>query len=156
MATIKRISADTAIRARLNQLPQRIQSKISISQNGCWLWEGNIIKSGYGTLTTGSRLDCSRRTSLVHRFVYEMLVGPIAPKLQIDHICKIKTCVNPDHLRVVTHRFNTLRSDSAAALNSRKTHCPNGHPYDTIRYNGDRRCSICHAAGERARQKRIP
>jgi hypothetical protein len=78
-------------------------------------------------------------------------VGPIPRPLQIDHICNVKCCVNPDHLRMVTHRFNTLRANTISGINSRKSHCPRGHPYDTLRKNGWRRCSICHALEERLR-----
>ena len=147
-------SSHAIIHPRLEQLPQRVLSKLKLSSSGCWLWTSNIINSGYGTLTTGSRRDCSRRTELIHRFVYEQLVGKIPPGMQIDHICEIKHCVNPKHLRLVTHRFNTLRSDTISGLNSRKTHCPRGHSYDLIKNNGQRSCSICHRNEERERAAR--
>lgn len=157
MVPFERPPSQAEYRARLTRLTsRRVWSKITFEPTECWLWHGSRMKSGYGELTVGSRRDCSRKTVLIHRFIFEALVGTIPRHLQIDHRCEVKLCVNPEHLRTVTHKFNTLRSDTASGRNSRKTLCPRGHPYDSIRRrNGSRRCSICHAAQAKARHHKI-
>ena len=84
-----------------------------------------------------------------HRAAYELFVGPIPSGYEIDHLCRVRDCVNPDHLEAVTRRENLLRGDTFAATHAAKTECPRGHPYDTITAQGARRCSICHAATQR-------
>jgi len=87
------------------------------------------------------------RTIRAHRYSYELFVGPIPDGLVIDHMCRNRACVNPDHLRVVDRRTNTIEnSTSRPALNAMKTHCANGHPYDdtnTVLIAGKRRCRQC-------------
>lgn len=89
---------------------------------GCWIWLGHITPKGYGLI------KIKRQDRLVHRFVYERFKGPIPAGLQIDHLCRMRCCVNPDHLECVTSRVNTLRGFNPPAMNARKTHCKNGHP----------------------------
>jgi hypothetical protein len=67
----------------------------------CWLWIGTVKDSGYGQY---------KRSSIAHRVVYEALVGPIPEGLELDHLCKIKNCVNPDHLEPVTGQVNVARA----------------------------------------------
>src|SRR5690554_6462185 len=89
----------------------------------CWLWIGKINNRGYGLFY----LD--RRMQAAHRAAYQLLVGPIPDGLDLDHTCRVRRCVNPDHLEPVTHRENLLRGASFAAVNAAKTHCPHGHEY---------------------------
>jgi hypothetical protein len=142
-----------------------------VAPSGCWLWTGPVSTSGYGHVQLGSRIDKSRRKVLAHRFFYETFVGSIKAGLQIDHLCKCRLCVNPAHLEAVTPRTNIQRSVRPTCPkghrnfrirngqrrcnicypiysphNRMKTHCPRGHPYDTVKKNGSRTCSICHAA----------
>lgn len=91
--------------------------------NGCWLWQG-AISDGYGLIGRGK----SGKVISVHRLSYIYHNGEIPKGLQIDHLCRVRHCVNPKHLEAVTHRTNTLRGVGASAQNVKKTHCPQGHP----------------------------
>lgn len=74
-----------------------------IDESGCWVWQGGIISSGYGLTTdNGAR-------KLAHRYYYEKYKGPIPNDLELDHLCRNKKCVNPDHLEPVTRAINTRR-----------------------------------------------
>ena len=121
--------------------------------SGCWLWIRGTDKNGYGGFV--SQVTSSRQA---HRVAYERWVGPVPPGLDLDHLCRTPSCVNPEHLEAVTHRVNCLRGRSPAARAARTTHCPQGHPYDeanTGRYpNGHRRCRTCHRTRERERHAR--
>ncbi len=111
------------------------------SLGACWLWLGAKVHNGYGQLKRSGKMVRA------HRYAYELLIGPIPDGLQLDHLCRIPNCVNPDHLETVTSRENTMRGVSFAALNARKTHCPQGHPYSGanlhIRPRGTRKCRMC-------------
>ena len=113
----------------------------------CWLWTGLLDKDGYGRHYVGvSRATAGEKTA--HRFAYELLVGPVPDGLELDHLCRIRNCVNPRHLEPVTTRVNQLRGFGLSGHNARKTHCPNGHPYDEANTiwseNGTHRtCRIC-------------
>jgi len=115
---------------------------------GCWLWQGNLNNKGYGSI----RIKPKRAggPTLVHRYAYELLVGPIPEGKELDHLCKNRHCVSPAHLEVVTRSENCSRGNSghAWALHQRaKTHCPQGHPYDLLNTyfppRGGRQCRIC-------------
>jgi len=100
----------------------------------CWNWKNNIKKNGYGTLTVHA-----------HRLSFLIFKGPIPKGMVLNHKCKNRKCVNPDHLEVVTIKENTIEKDSnsKSAINSRKTHCPRGHPYNLKTKRGERRCTKC-------------
>lgn len=93
---------------------------------GCWLWLGPITAKGYGLFS--NRI---MRGKKAHRYSWTLRNGPIPEGMVVDHICRERSCVNPDHLRLATPRENALENSlSPTALNARKTHCPNGHAYD--------------------------
>lgn len=116
----------------------------TVNTNGdCWLWTGRLDKDGYGMTYTNRHVRA-------HRLAYEWARGAISNDLEIDHLCKTRTCVRPEHMELVTHRENVLRGDSPSAINARKTHCPRGHELtreNTYVYpSGGRQCRICRAS----------
>ncbi len=136
----------------ITPLPIRFWSKVD--QHGpevkpglgpCWLWTGYINPNGYGDffLWTGKH-------SLAHTVSFELSGKVVPPGLELDHVCRVRACVNPSHLEPVTHHENVRRGD--AGWNTReKTHCPKGHPYTpdnvTLEYRANglkaRHCKAC-------------
>lgn len=91
--------------------------------DGCWKWDAGKQSSGYGVFWVAGD------PVLAHRWAYEASVGTIPEGLCIDHLCRNRACVRPSHLEPVTMRENILRGKGATAINARKTHCPQDHPY---------------------------
>jgi hypothetical protein len=125
---------------------ERFWGKVDKSPD-CWLWAAGLDQHGYGRFF----LTKKEHYLLAHRVAYTMLVGPIPDGLQLDHLCRITRCVNPDHLEPVTARTNVLRSESWSAVNARKTHCPQGHEYTEANIyrrpkTGGRGCRACGIA----------
>lgn len=106
------------------------------SSSDCWIWTGFLLR-GYGSFSV-----TSKKTLRAHRWAYEFLRAPIPDGLQLDHLCRNPSCVNPWHLEPVTARVNSRRGTSFAAVNAAKTTCQFGHPFE-YRPNGWRRCRIC-------------
>ncbi len=109
----------------------------------CWNWTAYKNTKGYGRFA----VEASRQV-LAHRLAWEWENGPVPDGLELDHLCRNRACVNPDHLEPVTHTENVRRSAAA------RTHCRNGHPFDegnTALSQGHRRCRTCRNAAERAR-----
>ena len=107
---------------------------------GCWLWLGEITQNGY------SRLKVKDKNIAAHRIAYELFKGPIPEGLVIDHLCRNRCCVNPQHLEAVTQQVNTLRGVSLQSQNAKKVFCVNGHPFSsentTVNAKG-RTCKAC-------------
>lgn len=126
----------------------------------CWEWLGHIDKrSGYGTINL-SRIECSdenKRGRLVHRVSYELCVGLIPEGLTLDHLCRNRCCVNPEHLEPVTLVENVMRGECLNARRARQTHCLNGHALTgynlIIKKHGHRNCRTCHNAKQLIRNK---
>lgn len=118
----------------------------------CWLWTGDHQPEGYGRISTQQKPTASG-TRLAHRAAYELLIGPIAPKRQLDHLCRNPPCVNPAHLEPVTPKVNTERGLHGEL----RTHCRNRHELTEdnvyiIAADNSRRCKTC--AREKAAEER--
>lgn len=117
----------------------------------CWVWQGSMYPNGYG------RYYIEGIERLTHRWMYEQLVGPIPDGLTLDHLCRVRACVNPAHLEPVTQRENILRGTGPSAIQSRQTHCIRGHeftPENTHVYRGARGCRICGAMRKRESRRK--
>jgi len=88
----------------------RLWSKVDRRDDGCWLWTGNTDKDGYGMMHVVASTPSGATTKRAHRLVYEAEVGPIPNGMQLDHLCKVRCCVNPAHLEPVTPKENVHRS----------------------------------------------
>lgn len=130
--------------------PERFWAKVN--KNGpvhcelktpCWLWTAYTGAAGYGRF--------GRQNA--HRVSFLLTHGALTPGLEIDHICRVRNCVNPEHLQELTHQANVdrcLRVKNAESRDKYKTsktspkgHCPRGHAYDLVRKDGVRICRVC-------------
>lgn len=109
----------------------------------CWLWRGSLTGSGYG------KYGINGETILAHRYSYEFFKGEIPEGEELDHLCRVRRCVNPEHLEAVSRREN-IRRGLTAADNFMKTHCPKGHPLTLGNLrgyelkHGQRSCLACN------------
>lgn len=114
----------------------------------CHIWTGWLNNCGYPTMTHAGK------TARAHGVVYEHFVGPIPEGLELDHLCRVRACVNPAHLEPVTHWENMLRGDTNVARGRARTHCSRGHLMDEAnvyqRPRGNRECRKCNAERKRA------
>jgi hypothetical protein len=104
--------------------------------SGCWLWTGPVNLQGYG---------CFGGRQAAHVHSYERTKGPVPEGLELDHLCRVPCCINPDHLEAVTRKENLHRSP---IWNGNKTHCSKGHEYTTentyyITAKNGRNCREC-------------
>jgi hypothetical protein len=126
---------------------------------GCWEWTGSLFRNGYGQF--GSRSKGCRKglDVLAHRIAYALVVGQIPAGLQLDHLCRNRACVRPEHLEPVTRRENLLRGVGFAGLNAVKGTCPAGHPLEgeNVYMRPDRRgrgCRTCRREQSRRFRER--
>lgn len=125
------ISPNAGINARFDS------SYIPEPNTGCWLWYPKSLNlKGYAQMWNGWQLI------MAHRYSYIRFIGPISSNMEIDHKCRIRSCVNPAHLDCVTHLENIQRATQI------RTHCPSGHLLagDNLRLEGKnnaRRCKLC-------------
>ena len=122
-----------------SQFLERFWNKVLFTTD-CWEWQASKTEKGYG------QFQINYKPKRAHRISYELYNGKIPEGLQIDHLCRNTSCVNPSHLEAVTNQINHQRGDNFTNnFNRLKTHCPKGHPFTGIR-NGHRICHICRAS----------
>jgi hypothetical protein len=156
------LKAKLKIRCENFQIASRFMSKVELSIDRfykgtpCWIWQGFLNPSGYGTFWF---VDSNR---LSHRISYKLFVGDIpipgSVKDPSDHLCRNHSCVNPAHQERVTPRINALRGIGPTAINAKKTHCGKGHeftPENTkLAPSGSRICLTCLKGWSRTSRKR--
>lgn len=131
---------------------KRFMAKVSVVDGECWEWTAYIDRKGYGVFGIDSR-----NLVKAHRYSYELHVGPIPHGMQLDHLCRVRHCVNPAHLEPVTNRENVIRGNNAREMAST---CSRGHRFDAsntyINPRGNRECRACRqAACSRYQEKKI-
>lgn len=117
---------------------------------GCLLWTGSLT-DGYG------RIMIAGVRHQAHRYAYEQRHGAIPDGLVIDHLCRVRNCVNPDHMQPVQSRENILRGIGLAATEARSATCARGHrwlPGSYYAYSKQRVCKPCRADDQRAYRAR--
>lgn len=121
---------------------RRFWSKVD-KQSECWIWTAGVTPSGYGSF------KLLGKNTAAHRLAYTITKGAIPNDLVLDHICRNRLCVNPDHLEIVTQKVNILRGAGPSASNDEKTHCPRNHPLEKPNLilsnlkRGARECVAC-------------
>lgn len=141
--------ADVPLHVKIRFLRYVLASSNFAEDGECWIWPKSTASHGYGQIGWGVEPD--RRLVLAHRMAYLLFIGPIPEGLTVDHVCRNRPCCNPTHLRLLTNLENA--SDNGPA---RRTHCPQGHPYQglnlIVRPNGHRYCRACREARNEARR----
>ena len=131
--------------------------KVTPLTSGCWAWMGSISSNGYGRFYFTDHSGAQKWQA--HRYSYHMMRGPIPPGMTIDHLCRNKSCVNPDHLDVVTLKENIRWSLPYRTYHKGlycSTSCVHGHlwtPETTYYHKGSRSCKVCNR--ERCKRFRV-
>ena len=124
---------------------QKIIKHISLdAKTKCWNWTGVPNKDGYGRLTLNNKDE--RKDWLAHRYVYTYYIGKIKDNMTLDHLCRNRICVNPEHLEPVLIGVNLLRGNTFQAKNSQKISCKRSHMFNnknTYYHKGHRHCRTC-------------
>jgi HNH endonuclease len=123
-----------------------------VTETGCVVWLSTLLKNGYG------RVSIEGKQRLAHVVAYETFVGPIPPGMELDHVCRVRCCINPDHLEPVTRKENVLRGN-AGRLRRKQTLCRRGHDLSAdnvyIKPNGNRCCKLCRSLTKRRYRDRL-
>lgn len=130
-------------------------------ETGCHVWMACVGSHGYGCFSIENNSKAPK-TDLAHRMSYRRHVGEIPEGWWVDHICRNRRCVNPDHLRILTPQQNKDIGTSPCAVNARKVECKWGHPLEggnvvaVQLHNGNtgRHCLTCHKLTKRGAHPR--
>lgn len=129
----------------------RFAAKVDVCESGCWVWRGARNANGYGNVHRDGR------TWRAHRLAYTLLIGNVPGGLHLDHLCRVRLCVNPAHMEPVTNRTNIMRGTSPTARHAVKQFCDAGHAFDdanTYHWRGGRFCRACRAEAKRRQRAR--
>lgn len=145
---------------KVRSLYDRFIEKVEmVTESGCWIWVGCCDSNGYGNLSKGVKVvEGYRKNYYAHRVAYELYKGSIPEGLDIDHLCRVRCCVNPDHLEAVCRKENVMRGNSPSNFNSIKMHCIRGHRLegDNLFFDCDgyRQCRTCSRMRKRLEKRR--
>ncbi len=145
---------------RSNSNPARVLARLTaaipLDRSGCWPWPDRKLSNGYGVIRAG--VGKTHTKLYVHRASYETFIGSIPDGMQIDHLCRNRSCFNPEHLEPVPNRTNFIRGEHPNAVVYRTQICRKGlHPMtgDNIMESPHgRRCRACNYEWQRARRAR--
>lgn len=134
----------------------RFWSRVVVDETSdCWVWVGSRGRDGYG------RTRVRESSQLAHRVAFATWAEPLRKGLQLDHLCRVRSCINPKHLEQVTARENVRRGVAPPAVQAKRTVCVRGHPLngpDARLYAGQagkhRQCIVCRAIRDHARYRR--
>jgi hypothetical protein len=105
--------------------------------SGCWIWLGALTIGGYASFSIATST-----AEVAHRYSYKQKYGPIPQGKELDHLCRVRCCVNPDHVEPVTRKENVRRG-----LGGPKSVCKYGHPFNEAntywKANGAKSCRVC-------------
>lgn len=141
----------------MSQGPLQATTRPIYNGTPCVLWTGSLCNKGYGLMWWKGR---HRRA---HRVAYEKARGAIPPGMVLDHLCRNRSCTNPDHLEPVTNRVNIMRGEGVAPRFAARTHCSHGHEYtpENIKWRRElktgvmyRRCRQCWLESKRQENRR--
>lgn len=136
-----------------NDYRQAIMDRVEIRPNGCWRWKLGVDKDGYAQWSGAYK---TMGTNRPNRVMYILTKGEIPNGLELDHICNIRRCVNPDHMQPLTRQENQAL---AVHYGRNLTECKNGHPFDEentyVAKDGERCCRSCNRERQRARARRL-
>lgn len=125
-----------------------------VTESGCWLWLGYVSENGYGRFSPRWKMA----PLYAHRISYEIHKGQIPEGLVVDHLCRVRCCVNPDHLEVVSQHKNLQRGNGTSKINHQfKTHCKRGHEFTNGSFylrGRTRICLICDRARNKEKYRR--
>lgn len=121
-----------------------------VTESGCWIWTGYLMPNGYGQFRYGGNAIPA------HRVAFAIIRGYMPPqKIDLDHLCRVRCCVNPDHLEPVTRQVNLRRGAGCTLIG--KERCFRGHDLATnLYYAGSKkaaRCRECERIRDRTRQE---
>ena len=142
------------LRPILDTPVKRFMAKVELAADGHWMWQGATSSEGrYGSFSVAGR------TRPAHVAAWLLFRGPIPDSADdVDHLCRVTLCVNPDHLEPKSHRENVLAGVAPSALNATKTHCARGHEFTSentlVTSQGGRSCRACRTSPEGRRKQR--